>query len=122
MLRDMFGFPGEATLTYREWGVAPNRADPVEAEELFPPGFLDEFVAEVGEEVAVSEKVRRANGGWRYGFSQAGKQLFIPYVRGNATADVLSRFADVWATLAERITRLEERAARRAEFGSAEAE
>ena len=114
MLRNTFGFRGEAVFTYREWGPAPNSDDPVEAEGLFPQQFLEAFVNAVGEDAVVSEKVKIKSGDWRYGFNTAGKPLFAQHVEECASERDLVRFGEVWKSIEERVTKMEAAARRRA--------
>jgi predicted ATPase len=117
MLKDTFGFRPEEVMTYRDTGADFRDDDIVEAEGLFPEAFLRAFVKKAGEDAVVSEK-KQTKRGWRYGFNQAGKDLFLAYVERHAGAAELGRFADVWRCVNERVEKLEKRAARAAALGA----
>jgi putative ATP-dependent endonuclease of OLD family len=118
MLRDTFGFPGEAVFTYRGWGPAPKSDEPVEAEGLFPQKFLERFLRSTGEATVLSEKVRGREG-WRYGFNQVGKSAFLNFVEAKARRAELGKFGEIWDDIENRVEKLERRDERSAERGTA---
>jgi hypothetical protein len=114
MLRDTFGFPGEAVFTYREWGPAPKSDEPVEAEGLFPQKFLERFLRNAGEGTVLTEKVRGREG-WRYGFNQVGKTAFLNFVEAKARRAELAKFGEIWDEIENRVAKLEQREERSAQ-------
>jgi len=71
--------------------VIPNGASvqfPWEAEDLWPNGLLEGFIAEHGEAATLSEKCERPKPlpGWHYGLKQPAKAMFCGYVDEHASA------------------------------------
>ena len=74
----------------------------VEAEDLWPPALLASFVREQGEDAVLSEKTKRKDGGWHYGFNEAGKELLPRWLGQHATA----RDCDHWIALLQLVRKV----------------
>ena len=77
----------------------------VEAEDLFDQRLLQGFVEQFGEKV-ISEKTRRRDGTFHFGFTQDAKPEFVEYVRRYATEDDVALWGDLIDLLVERFERL----------------
>lgn len=70
---------GKSVKTYRDWRKVEPSEVAIEAEDMFPGGFLATFVKNNGETV-LSEKVQFRDGTFHFGFTQPGKNLFLEHI------------------------------------------
>ena len=97
LLRDKFHWNGKRVLQYRKWKMDQSKS-PVEAEDLFPQGFLERFV-NTNPQGFLAEKMQYKSGGFHYGFTQEAKSVFIQYVQEN----VRKQDTDLWIRALEDI-------------------
>lgn len=72
-------------LTYADVLPSESQNFPVEAEDLFDESLWEAFVDKHGQSV-IKEMVRRPDGGFHFGFDQAGKELIAEFMVQNAEA------------------------------------
>ena len=77
----------------------------VEAEDLFDQRFLKDFCKQYGENKVLSEKVKFSDGSFHYGIDQKAKDLFMEYVRENATDEHMRLWEGVLNSILERLGR-----------------
>jgi putative ATP-dependent endonuclease of the OLD family len=79
ILTEKYGWRPSHTPTYREWRKADPSEVPIEAEDMFPEALMRSFVAANGDHV-LSEKQQLKDGTFHFGFTQAGKELFLKFL------------------------------------------
>ena len=66
-----------------------------EIEDLYPPSFLEAFVAQNGESIIKGKKRRPADDGWHYDFDQSAKELLGSYFEAETKPEHVGRLLDL---------------------------
>lgn len=101
--------PNEQVLHYGDFFDDPYAW---EAEDLFPASFMNDWLAEAGEDL-MSGKERRPDGQWHYDLNPVGKATFAAWVEEKAQQGHMRRWIDVLESVNAAIGRQTDREARR---------
>ncbi len=85
-------------MSFRKWRSVEPSSVPVEAEDMFPPAFLQRFVHSRPRSI-VAEEIQFKDGTFHYGFSQEGKKDFQAYV----TEQLKPQHCTLWVSILEHV-------------------
>lgn len=97
LLKSRFNWNGRHVFAYRTW-KKDSSATPVEAEDMFPQKFLEDFLKHHPGHF-LAEKMQFKDGTFHYGFTQDGKDAFLEYV----TSTMRKRHATTWIEILEHL-------------------
>jgi len=103
LLTSRYNVDGRSVLSYRD-ALHVTDGSVVEAEDLFSQRLLEGFVRAFGDKV-LTEKVRRTDGSFHYGFTQNAKRHFMAFLHTEAGVADLARWGDLIDLLVERMAR-----------------
>jgi hypothetical protein len=82
LLTKRYNWRGNLAWTYREWRKDKNTNVWVEAEDMFAPTLLEEFLETIGEK-ALAEKMQFNDGSFHYGLTHDAKKWFEEFLVSN---------------------------------------
>jgi 5S rRNA maturation endonuclease (ribonuclease M5) len=101
MLVDL-GFAKRSILLYHTVMSPKVANDEVEAEDLLPNNLLLKFISDFGEANVLSEKCKRSDGQWHFGFNQLGKSELTGWLATHAKASDWSLFVSMLESIRDR--------------------
>ena len=92
-LTGKFNWNGRHVFVYRNWKADSSNA-PVEAEDMFDQRLLKRFVACQPPSI-ISEMAQYKSGEFHYGFTQAGKEVFLQFIAAQLTSNDVGKWVKV---------------------------
>ncbi|MFI5454096.1 MAG: ATP-dependent endonuclease [Isosphaerales bacterium] len=102
LLTTKYGWDGKLAMTYRNWRKMDPSEAPVEAEDMFPAGFMSAFVAEHGSK-ALEESNRYKDGTYHYGLSQPGKVISLEHIDKKLKPSHVGTFLEILQEVRSRL-------------------
>lgn len=99
-----YGFDRKDVLEYRTFASPP--VDGAEAEWLFPPKVMEEFIDQRGADLVLKAKIK-VGGVFRYDFTPVGKEQFPQWLKRRRRSDDFLGWRPLLDELASRLTGLE---------------
>ena len=101
LVGNTFGFSRSQIITYAQLYEDTWHNEPIEAEDLFDPKLIEEFVAAYGQSVIAGSK-KRPDGAFHFDFDQTAKESLSAWLRDNTRPEHVEKWVELLLLVRER--------------------